>query len=443
MRIAYLCTDFGIPIGGTKGASIHVRELCRAWRAEGHEVRVYSPRPGSSDDLAAGPDLQPCPPSAAERRLHERLRQDDSAGAAAAGACRALRYTAALPGRLEGVLHAYRPQVLYERYSLFGSAGAELAARLGLPHLLEVNAPLAAEQRRHRGLGEPWASVAAAMERELLLSADRVIAVSRPLGDWIEGLGVPPARLRVLPNGVDPERFAPSPEQGAAARRRLGIDEAPLVGFVGSLKPWHDVPTLLRALALLRAGRAGGPAAGAQARLLIVGDGPGRAELEATARALGLREAVLFTGAVPHEEVPALLAALDVAVAPCPAATRDPLNEDEGPRDYFSPLKLFEYLAAGRPVVATDGAPSRQAIEHGRTGWLTPAGDAGALARALAAVLEDPVAALRVAREGRRRVLRRHSWRETARRAIALGDEARNETAAAGRRAAARAPEAA
>ena len=356
MRIAYICADRGVPVFGAKGASVHVRELTRALHALGHDVRIVSPRRGG--ERPAGFDVP----------VDERL----PAG--------------------------FEPDAIYERYSLKSTAGLHAAEQRGIPLLLEVNAPLADEQARYRELAD--GESARRVERRLIRSATRLIAVSGGIERWLVDAGADPARVTVIANGVDTERFRP--QDGAAVRARLGLHDRRIVGFVGSLKPWHDVATLIRALALLPH----------TPHLLVVGDGPERERLERRAVHLDVR--ATFTGAIAHDEVPAHLAALDVAVAPYAA--------DEG--FYFSPLKLAEYLAAARPVAAADVGDLRHCVRHGEPGCLYPPGDADALAAAIGDLLHDRARAEAFGAAGREHVRAEHTWEANARAVAELASAA-------------------
>lgn len=417
MRWAYLCGDPGIPALGDKGAAIHVRQVVAALRETGDEVRLLARgRPGAEPSApAAAPGLWLSPENAPAPRTR-------AAGADASGLARDL---AALAGmRRFGrealpLLRAQEPDLLYERLSLFGAAGLVLARRLDRPLLLEVNAPLVEEQARWRGLR--LRATAARIEDEVLRGADRVLVVSEVLAGWARGRGVPAGRVLVLPNGVDPRPFATEPTDAASRRRALGLSDDPVLGFVGGLRPWHGVAGLLEAAALL--GRQGRPF-----QLLIVGDGPLRAELVDLASSLGLAERVHFTGAVPHGAVPPLLRLMDVAVAPYDAAP------DSG--FYFSPLKVFEYMAAARPVVAADIGQLRTLVRPEGGGLLYRAGDAGALAAAIGRLLDAPEEARRMGRQGLATVLAEHTWARRAETLRAVGAEARRERASGRRRAA-------
>lgn len=380
MRIAYVCTDPGVPVFGSKGSSVHVQEVIRALRRRGAEVELFASRRGGEPPA----DLAELP----VRRLPRPPKGDTAARERAA--------LAANRDLAEALRRAGPFDLVYERYALWSHAGMTHAAEQGIPALLEVNAPLIEEQAIHRELVDTAA--ARRVAEQVFATADRLLAVSGPVADYLAGFPGTEGRIVVLPNGVDPQRFAPRPKI-----ERDGFT----VGFLGTLKPWHGLPLLIEAFARLHA-------RSPDARLLIVGDGPERESLHAALDGHGLAGAATFTGAVTPEQVPDRLAAMDVAVAPYP----------DRPDSYFSPLKLFEYLAMGLPVVASRVGQPAEIIEHGVNGLLYPAGDAERLAGALLRLRRDPALRRRLGRSGRERVLTAHSWDAVAARILALAEQA-------------------
>jgi glycosyltransferase involved in cell wall biosynthesis len=171
------------------------------------------------------------------------------------------------------------------------------------------------------------------------------------------------------------------------------------------MKPWHGLDVLVEAFARLHA-RA------PDARLLLVGDGPARAAVCADLSARGLGGALHCTGAVAPDAVPGLLTSLDVAVAPYP--------DSGGGSFYFSPLKVYEYLAAGRAVVASRVGQLEAVIQHDVNGLLCPPGDPAALAAALEQLRSEPAVRARLGQAARANVLRRHTWDAVAARVLEL-----------------------
>ncbi len=399
MKICYLCQDPGIPIGGQKGASAHVRGLVGAFRGAGHEVTIVTGAPAEGHDLGVPVTSVPAPLvadglslPAAQRRLGRALRH--------------LWLNGAIERALGETFRTRPPDLVYERYSPFGIAGGLAARSFGIPHVLEVNAPLAREGTLYRNQALP--EVATALERHALDVSGRVVAVSRELRDELVDDGADPEKISVVPNGVDPALFDP-----LGPLRRHAPPGAFVVGFVGSLRPWHGIDVLAQAFREL--------ATDPRFHLLVVGDGPMACELEPLCDEFPERVALIR--GVPHSEVPGYVRAMDVAVAPYAALERF----------YFSPLKVLEYMAAGRAVVSSGIGQLQELICHGETGWLVPPGDVGALARAVRELAHDTRRRERLGANAATEVRRAHSWDHRARQILELAPGPRAEDARAAR----------
>ena len=176
-----------------------------------------------------------------------------------------------------------------------------------------------------------------------------------------------------------------------------------MIGFVGSLKPWHGLEDLVRAFRRLHRSWKG-------YRLVVVGDGPMREEIERQVSAWGLEAAVTFTGPAAHDEVPRWIARMDVAVAPYPK---------DSPT-YFSPIKIFEYMAAGIPVVASRVGQIGEFLVHRRSAMLHEPGSVADLVACVEELRRRPALAARLAREARSRLVRNWTWNRNAARVLAL-----------------------
>jgi glycosyltransferase involved in cell wall biosynthesis len=286
MRVAYLTTDFGVPVAGTKGASVHVRGLVQALRRQGHEVLVLTSNSGGSRDGTLVREVSFDGPLA---ELYEALKQEELCqGTRLAKDLRNLLFALTLQLQERAELEAFGPDFIYERYCLLNTAGLGLARHLGVPLVLEVNSPLVLEQQRMRGLSLP--TVARAAERLLFTSADHVIVVSEWLRQYVIDEGADPNRVSVVPNAADPDLFCPRLEP-STLRRQLGWNDQFVVGFVGSMKSWHGISTLLEALQIL-----GGTES--RFRALLVGSGPELPGLQQEAEQRGLsqvRRRILLT----------------------------------------------------------------------------------------------------------------------------------------------------
>jgi glycosyltransferase involved in cell wall biosynthesis len=403
MRIGYLTADFGVPVLGSKGASAHVRGLVRALQRDDHEVLVLAANVGDGAADATEFPVEQLPFGASLLELYEALKQERVCqGTRLAKDLRNLLYALSLELQGRVLLHQCHPDFIYERYCLFSTAGVELAHYFDVPFILEVNAPLVLEQEKMRGLSLP--EVASTAERLLFKKADHVVVVSDWLRQYVIREGVDPARVTVIPNAADPEVFRPQ-DRRLAVRSRFGWHEEFVFGFVGSMKSWHGVSTMLEALSLL-----GG--AESSFRVLLVGSGPDLPRLEAEIERRRLDSCVRLTGAVPQEQVPELIEAMDAVIAPySPDADA-----------YFSPVKLFEYMAMARPIVAARIGQTGVLIEHGRTGWLYGPGDAGELARLVQMLSANPQLCECAAAAARECVLAHHTWAHNARQVVSIAE---------------------
>lgn len=379
MKIAYISADLGIPVFGNKGASIHVQEVIRALQRQGATIELFTTRPGGD------------PPTELEGLVVHALpaiRKGEPAQreAAALAANEALHRALASTGPFD---------LIYERYSLWSYAGMEFARDRDIPGLLEVNAPLIEEQAKHRSLVDQ--AGAQVVAQRVFGAATALLPVSTGVAAYLNNFREAQGRIHVLPNGVDPTRFGKHVEPAL-----LPLPDTFTVGFVGTLKAWHGLDVLVDAFTLFQRDNPG-------ARLLIVGDGPCRESMTATLQERGLLAAVHFTGAVEPAQVPAWLASMDVAVAPYPALENF----------YFSPLKVYEYMAARLPTVASNIGQLTDLIEHGRNGLLCPPGDARALAEALSRLQADPWLAAELGKAARRTIRTNHTWDHVARQILA------------------------
>ncbi|WP_245580104.1 glycosyltransferase family 4 protein [Arthrobacter castelli] len=365
IRLAYVCIDPGVPVFGTKGASVHIQEIIRSWRTLGAEVAIYCTRAGST-----------VPPDMGDMRVVEH-RLPKSTGPDRERAQAKAADTLAAQAIKDGA------DAVYERYSLFSDALERITTALDVPGLLEVNAPLIDEQRTHRELQDEDAALVCL--RRQGAAAVRIACVSAPVADWVAERIDAGAHDRVVvaPNGVNCARIQPTAE----------AEGRPVVVFVGTLKPWHGVRTLIEAKA----------AASGDWALKIVGDGPQGPELRALAASLDVD--VNFTGAVPPEDIPAALAGCAVAAAPYPAT-------GQASEQYFSPLKMYEYLAAGLPVVASRLGQVPDIIEHGITGLLVEPSRPDELAAAIDELAAAPQGRAAMSDAARKLAVDRYGWDE-------------------------------
>ncbi len=323
--------------------AVHIEELIRALREAGHEVRVVGP--SFYDQSEFGGESRTV---ATLRRLLPGF----------LGEFAELAYNVPATLKLLRAWREFRPDFIYERCNLYFLAGSWLARRHGAKLLLEVNSPLAEERRKFGGLY--LAPLAAALERWTWRSAGRVLPVTAVLGNILIDAGVEPDRVRILPNGIDLARFPARPETRP---------QTVTLGFVGFVRAWHGLDRIIE-------GIAASPHANTL-KLVVVGDGPVRADLEALAAELGIVANVHFTGLVQPEDVPAIVTTFDIALQP-------------GATPYASPLKIFDYMAAGCAIVAPSQPNILEILHDGRTAKLFDPEQPGALWQAVEVLIADP-----------------------------------------------------
>jgi glycosyltransferase involved in cell wall biosynthesis len=356
------------------GQSVHVEELVAALRGLGHEVLVVGP--GFYEQAHFG----------GESNLVAWIR---SRLPVVVGEVAELLYTIPAWWRLRAAFRRFRPDLIYERYNLYFLAGTWVARSSGAKLFLEVNSPLVEERTRLGQLRLRW--LAGALERYVWRSADKVLVVTGVLQKAVAAAGVPPEQIAVVPNGIDPAQFAALPAREAG--------DGPLVlGFVGFVRDWHGLEAVIAAMAA--------EPHGAILQLVVVGDGPARETLQRQAQSLGLADRVTFTGLQPREAIPALVAGFDIALQPLVVS-------------YASPLKIFEYMAAGRAIVAPDQPNIREILRDGETAVLFDPQASGAMWRAIQRLAGDPALRARLGEAARAEIARRdYTWRGNAVRVV-------------------------
>lgn len=407
MKILYLNFDHGIPVLGDKGASVHVREFVRAAAVLGHEVLLVCARLGDGNPpppaelLELPEDRSIGAIETVARELGVNLNARDAK--TASREVGKIAYDRAIARRVLRALQlrGFTPDFLYERHALFSTAGVHIAAALGRPRILEVNAPLIAEQKRFRDLC--LESTARHLETTSFGTATAIIAVSDTVKSYVEEHAPECAgRIQVIANGVDIARFADGQAQRERIRAQLAIaPDTRVIGFIGSFKAWHGTDLLFDVFREI--------ARTHRVHLLAVGDGPCRMRLSERISATECGDRVTLTGRVPHADIPIWTAASDVVVAPYAAA----------PNFYFSPLKVIEALAAARPVVAPRIGQLVDLIEHRKTGLLYRPDDAQDCRCAITMLLDDPIWCRAMGRAGRASVADR-SWERIVEQVFAL-----------------------
>lgn len=363
MRVAYVCIDAGIPVFGRKGGSVHVQEISRALVRRGAEVTLFASSLGGQ--LPSGLEGVRVVPVVASDADQDPRRFD----------CALYKLLKSEGGEFD---------LVYERHALWSASAMRFAQDTRAVGVLEVNAPLVDEQRRFRRLVEP--DLADRIAIDAIQHATVRTVVSRGVAEAHARYGFTPDDFVVCPNGVSADRFS------GVWRERLA-SEPFNIGFLGTLEPWHGVEVLLDAFDRVATEIP-------QSRLIFVGDGPMRSMIEERRESSPSGDRIELVGAVDPDEVPRQLSRFDVGLAPYP----------EADGHYFSPLKVFEYMAASLPVVASRVGQIPDLLSNRVEGLLVDPGSVPDLAVALIDLARNPDQARTMAEAGRARVLEHHSW---------------------------------
>jgi glycosyltransferase involved in cell wall biosynthesis len=371
LRIAYY---FRL-LSRADGPGVHARALVRAWRALDHQVLCLPTEPDATKRAAPRKSIGANLPVA----LRER-----------ASLLRAALRLSRETGPARGSLTSFKPDLLVARREFNDWVLDHIIDGLDHPYVAEVNAVSWVERRDMLGLSTTRAEML--REKQYLLGAARCACVSHVWADQLRELGIPENRIVVTPNGVDTNLFAPSPREtrGESSTPR---DWTPLFGFVGTGVATHDLVSMGKAATVLLSRV---PSAG----FLFVG--LSRSDLSAAGFAAEVLERAHATGPVAHEGVPQWLARCDVLWAA--------FNHSHG-----SPLKIAEYMAMAKPVVAACAGQAEESIAAAECGCTVAIGDWESLAAQLCRIAQSDCAHTEaLGRHGRAWVMRHGAWESVA-----------------------------
>ncbi len=363
MRILYVASDQVVP--GNTGGSVHVWEVARGLASRGHEVHAVVWQGGDTPrEEALGGVLWHRVSWWPQGRLFRFRAQAEVAR----------------------IAHLVRPDVVMERYYNFGGEGVGVATRRGIPALLEVNSPVRDHPGSLKGALDAM-TLLRPLERYRDMLCRRAAALVAPIPEIVPAFAR--KKTETVTWGANVDVFKPDGRRGET-RRRLGAPEkAVVVVFSGSFRPWHGVHVLERAARRLERR--------ADLWFVLVGGGPPRKARGYRGRHLGTR---------PYEELPEILAACDIGVAPYDTARLGQLRLGF----YWSPMKMFEYMAAGLPSLTIPRFPLTEIVRHGQEGLHFREADADDLARVIGRLADDPDLRRRLGAGARRRVVEKYSW---------------------------------
>lgn len=435
MKIGYLWAARSSRVMGNTAEAVHVQSMCRAFQRLGHQVFIVSGKLEETDDsqgarcpfpLAVIPSPNPLPVTSWLYQWTSRHSASQSArgfvpesrqsanGYVPAWRPRlvrndleqrisAWRYQRHFYRRARPVLEQEHPDALYQRYTRYGLAGIWLAKDLGVPLILEMNASLTQPREWFRRPSPLYPWMIQQTERRLCRRATAVVVVSAVLVPYLRKIGTRKDRIAVLPNAVNLELFRPDDQAARDIRKRYGLVGKFVVGFVGFMRPWHDMGSLLKGVRLVAQDLP-------DVHALIVGDGPARPALERQAAEAELDGRVTFVGSVAHEDVAGYIGSMDVPTALSPIAGEF----------WCSPIKLFEYMAMAKPVIVSRSGQLADIIQHRQNGMLVEPENPRQVAEAILELAHDPDLRERLGQAACRTVEARHTWEHNAQAVVDL-----------------------
>ena len=381
-KILYMRTDlwFGVRAGGSIG---HVAGVINGFEKQGIKTEILSwDRPPLVTPKAKLIEVLPSKFFVNDRELA------------------LLAYNGKLTSTMARSQKQSSPDAIYARYSLYCWAPVTIAEMFEIPLILEYNGSEVWIER-HWGQGLKYARIAEQVEEWVLKNAEAITVVSEPLKDELVKRGIESRRILINPNAVDPERFNPDvyPEDEIKRlKKELGIPEGTAVaGYIGTFSPWHGVDVLAHAIPLALKNCP-------KLHFLLIGSGPLLEKVRDQLRIADVLDRVTFTGLVPQEDAARYLMCCDFFLSPH-------VPNPDGTKFFGSPTKMFEYMALGKGIIASDLDQLGKILTDGETALLVPPGDAAALAKAIERIMENPNLADRLGKNARELVLREYTWK--------------------------------
>jgi glycosyltransferase involved in cell wall biosynthesis len=298
-----------------------------------------------------------------------------------------------------------KPDLIYERYSLFSWTGLALKRKWKIPHFVEFNDPGIETRNKYfgRSMLEPVSNI---LFSQIVSEAGAIIAVSRSVASKLVLRGVDEKKIHIVPNGVSPDSFNAARCDPDEIRMKYGLQDDLVIGFVGGMAPWHGVNFLVEAAREILATQP-------KSRFLIVGGGENSvSEIQKTASADGVLDRFIFTGWIKHEQVASHLAVMDIVIAP--------YSPMESNSIYFSPLKVFEYMAMGKPVVASRIDQLAEIFQDGNEIMLIEPGNVKELTGAILKLASDPKRGQEMGLNAQKKVLDTYTWEKTVTKIISI-----------------------
>lgn len=370
---------------GRGAEGVHIREVVKAWRKMGHEVFVVSP-PGidvfkdeSKENIGLKSGFLARFWAIFSRYVPQIVFE-----------IMEIFYNFSARRKISKIVDAEKIDFIYERYAFFCWAGVKCAKRNGIPIILEVNEISGIKRVR----GQILKNIAKKIEVNNFKQASVIVVVSEFLKQKIAEEGVSSEKIQVVPNGVNPEVFSPDVDASGIIAKYNLVGKV-VIGFVGGFVEWHNFELLFESF------KEASAHSSKNLCLLLLGDGHLRKELESNVLSLNIANKVIFAGKVSHEEVPAYIKAMDVCVIP-------------QSNEFRSPIKLFEYMIMGKPVVAPKLPPIQMVVKENIEAVLFNSKGRNELAEKISLLSDDEELRSKIGLKAREKVMRYYLWENNA-----------------------------
>ena len=379
IKIAYLCSDVGIPVLGFMGCSVHVREMAGALADLCQGITVYAPLKGEGNQF---------PHKIVEvKRFKKKWIPRD---------LRLILSNMNLFRACRRQFQLYKPHFIYERYGLYGWAGVKLAREFSIPLIVEINTLLAEEEKDRLH----FPGLARMVETTIMKRADAVCSNSEIMRSLLLERGMKGEKILVTPNGINLEKFNSSVD-GGEIRKRYNLEEKVIAGFVGILKRLWGIYTIVECAQQVFPRNN-------DLHFMIVGAGKELKDIERLIEANGLTGRFTLTGGVSHSDIPKYIAAMDIGLAPY--CRKEPFHG--------SAMKIFEYMAMAKPVIASAQGQIKNIINHGENGLLIEPDDSNGLAKSILELGRDKTKMSNMGMKARATV-ETYTWEANARKVLA------------------------
>jgi glycosyltransferase involved in cell wall biosynthesis len=371
---------------GVGAESVHISGIANAFESLGNTIDFESP-------TGIDPRQQVGTNPYCESRKHSRLQAFASKLPGPLFEVAELAYNLRARRRIGMRLRKKNYGLIYERHAFFLHSTSHIAKKRGVPYVVEVNELVGDERVRK----QPFLTTLCKWcDNQIFQNATRIVTVSPHLKRKItEQYRIPAEKVLVHPNAVEASLLDKKPDS-EPFKKKFNLHGRLTLGFVGWFVEWHRLDILLDAFATLC-----NQHPESCPLLLLIGDGPLTYALTQQAIKLGIADNITFTGTMPHEEIPAILKTLDIAVIP-------------HSNQYRSPIKLFEYMAQACAITAPASEPITEVIKDGKNGLLFPPLETNQLARNLIRLATSLKLRQKLGQAARHSVVTSHTWKHNA-----------------------------